>query len=162
MKEAGKCVILTTHFLEEADILSDRIAVMANGQLQASGTPNFLKQQAGSLSLFLFLSEKNTTYFLEFEYRLFIDKKEMCNTENITRFLREHVPDVVLQRETLSELVFGIKRGASQQIGRLINALDGHSQDIAINGYGLSMTTIEEIFLRLIFYTDSAEIIIRK
>ena len=47
MKEAGKCVILTTHFLEEADILSDRIAIMANGQLQASGTPNFLKQQAG-------------------------------------------------------------------------------------------------------------------
>lgn len=47
MKEAGKCVILTTHFLEEADILSDRIAIMANGRLQASGTPNFLKQQAG-------------------------------------------------------------------------------------------------------------------
>jgi ABC-type multidrug transport system ATPase subunit len=47
MKEAGKCVILTTHFLEEADILSDRIAIMTNGRLQASGTPNFLKQQAG-------------------------------------------------------------------------------------------------------------------
>ena len=47
MKEVGKCVILTTHFLEEADILSDRIAIMANGRLQASGTPNFLKQQAG-------------------------------------------------------------------------------------------------------------------
>ncbi len=47
MKEAGKCVILTTHFLEEADILSDRIAIMTNGRLQANGTPNFLKQQAG-------------------------------------------------------------------------------------------------------------------
>ena len=56
MKEAGKCVILTTHFLEEADILSDRIAIMTNGRLQAGGTPNFLKQQTGfpfSLSLFL-------------------------------------------------------------------------------------------------------------
>jgi ABC-type multidrug transport system ATPase subunit len=57
MKEAGKCVILTTHFLEEADILSDRIAIMTNGRLQASGTPTFLKQQAGfSSSLPLLLS----------------------------------------------------------------------------------------------------------
>lgn len=47
MKDAGKCVILTTHFLEEADILSDRIAIMGNGVLQANGTPNFLKKQSG-------------------------------------------------------------------------------------------------------------------
>jgi ABC-type multidrug transport system ATPase subunit len=47
MKEAGKCIILTTHFLEEADVLSDRIAVMTSGRLQANGTPDFLKNQIG-------------------------------------------------------------------------------------------------------------------
>ena len=47
MKEAGKCIILTTHFLEEADVLSDRIAVMTSGRLQAHGTPDFLKSQTG-------------------------------------------------------------------------------------------------------------------
>ena len=50
MKEIGKCIILTTHFLEEADVLSDRIAVMSKGRLQANGTPDFLKQQTGSFS----------------------------------------------------------------------------------------------------------------
>jgi ATP-binding cassette subfamily A (ABC1) protein 3 len=146
MKEAGKCVILTTHFLEEADILSDRIAIMANGRLQASGTPNFLKQRAGLI--FFCISEKNMKSFLEFEYRLFIEKTDICNTKNITRFIREYVPDVMLERETPLELVFGIKRDASQHIGRLINALDQQQQYIAINGYGLSMTTIEEVFLK--------------
>ena len=34
-------------FLEEADVLSDRIAIMTNGRLQANGTPDFLKQQTG-------------------------------------------------------------------------------------------------------------------
>ncbi|CAF3058558.1 unnamed protein product [Rotaria sp. Silwood2] len=132
MKDAGKCVILTTHFLEEADILSDRIAIMSHGQLQASGTPDFLKKQT------------------EYEYRLFIDKQDVCNTENVAQFIRQHVQTVVLERETSSELVFGIKRGATQNIGRLIRGLDEQCQQLAINGYGLSMTTIEEVFLRFI------------
>ncbi len=55
MKEAGKCIILTTHFLEEADVLSDRIAIMTSGQLQANGTPDFLKSQIGMSSSNLYL-----------------------------------------------------------------------------------------------------------
>jgi len=45
MKQADKCLLLTTHFLEEADMLSDRIAIMTNGHLQAEGKPDFPKQQ---------------------------------------------------------------------------------------------------------------------
>jgi hypothetical protein len=79
----------------------------------------------------------------------------------MTQFIREYVDDVVLERETSLELVFGIKRGASKQIGQLINALDEQYQNIAINGYGLSMTTIEEVFLKSISYSIySKEIII--
>jgi ABC-type multidrug transport system ATPase subunit len=44
---------LTTHFLEEADLLSDRIAIMSRGQLQANGTPDFLKQQTGEQQIAL-------------------------------------------------------------------------------------------------------------
>ena len=47
LKGTGKCVLLTTHFLEEADVLSDRMAIMSRGRLQANGTPDFLKQQTG-------------------------------------------------------------------------------------------------------------------
>lgn len=50
MKQTNKCVILTTHFLEEADILSDRIAIMTDGHLQAKGKPEFLKNQLGTKS----------------------------------------------------------------------------------------------------------------
>jgi ABC-type multidrug transport system ATPase subunit len=59
MKEAGKCIILTTHFLEEADVLSDRIAIMTSGRLQANGTPDFLKNQIGifTSNLFFYFDE---------------------------------------------------------------------------------------------------------
>ena len=41
-------VILTTHYLEEAEVLSDRIGIMAKGRLKAEGTAAELKQLAGT------------------------------------------------------------------------------------------------------------------
>ena len=44
-------VILTTHYLEEAEALADRIAVMAAGRLKALGTVEELLAQTGSRNL---------------------------------------------------------------------------------------------------------------
>ena len=41
-------VILTTHYMEEAEALSDRIGIMKNGRLLAVGTAEELKQKAGT------------------------------------------------------------------------------------------------------------------
>ena len=41
-------MILTTHYMEEAQALSDRIGIMKNGRLLAVGTPEELKAQAGT------------------------------------------------------------------------------------------------------------------
>ena len=43
LTEAGKTVLLTTHYMFEADALCDRIAVIANGEIVAQGTPQELK-----------------------------------------------------------------------------------------------------------------------
>ena len=67
MKEAGKCIILTTHFLEEADVLSDRIAIMSSGRLQANGTPDFLKSQIG-----LFFSFSRLFHFTSSHLHLYV------------------------------------------------------------------------------------------
>ena len=41
-------IILTTHYMEEAEALSDRIGIMRNGRLLAVGTAEELKQRAGT------------------------------------------------------------------------------------------------------------------
>jgi len=41
-------IILTTHYMEEAEVLSDRIGIMKNGQLMAVGTVESLKEQSGA------------------------------------------------------------------------------------------------------------------
>ncbi|CAF4618859.1 unnamed protein product [Rotaria sp. Silwood1] len=86
----------------------------------------------------------------EYEYRIFMDKQETCDSRHVTRFIREHVKNAVLERGSASELVYGIKRDESNKIERLINALDQHRQSIGINSYGLSMTTIEDVFLNVL------------
>ncbi len=45
--ERGKTVLLTTHYLEEADALADRIAVINQGEIIAAGTPSQIKAQNG-------------------------------------------------------------------------------------------------------------------
>lgn len=47
--QTGTSVLLTTQYLEEADNLSDRIAVLAQGQLVAEGTPRELKTRYGNM-----------------------------------------------------------------------------------------------------------------
>jgi len=43
----GRIIILTTHYMEEADILADRIAIMSAGKLQCLGSSLFLKNKYG-------------------------------------------------------------------------------------------------------------------
>jgi ABC-2 type transport system ATP-binding protein len=45
LKQAGKTVLLTTHYMFEADELCDRIAVISKGRIVAEGTPRDLKDQ---------------------------------------------------------------------------------------------------------------------
>ncbi len=45
--KADRTVILTTHFMEEADALGDRIAIMAAGKVKCYGTSMFLKKSYG-------------------------------------------------------------------------------------------------------------------
>ena len=42
IRNRGATVVLVTHFMEEAEVLCDRVAVMANGRLVAEGTPDEL------------------------------------------------------------------------------------------------------------------------
>ena len=77
-----------------------------------------------------------------------MEKQDQISSAPITQFVQSNVGNVVLERESAAELVYGIRRGESKQIEHLISALDQQKQAIGINSYGLSMTTIEDVFLK--------------
>ncbi|KKK44586.1 MAG: Doxorubicin resistance ATP-binding protein DrrA [Candidatus Lokiarchaeum sp. GC14_75] len=51
LKEQNKTVILTTHYIEEAEALSDRVGIIDYGRLIALGTPKELMEKHGSKNL---------------------------------------------------------------------------------------------------------------
>lgn len=56
-RERGMTIFLTTQYLEEADVLADRIAIIDHGQIVAEGKPQELKNRAGSESIILEFEE---------------------------------------------------------------------------------------------------------
>ncbi len=58
INDQGKTIVLTTHYLEEAEILCDRIAIMDNARLIALDTTKNLITQTGTASSIIFRSEQ--------------------------------------------------------------------------------------------------------
>jgi len=50
-REDGVTVFLTTQYLEEADVLADRVGIIDNGKIVAEGTPSSLKEEIGRPSV---------------------------------------------------------------------------------------------------------------
>ncbi|MEO8750476.1 MAG: ATP-binding cassette domain-containing protein [Allobranchiibius sp.] len=48
LNDDGQTILLTTHYMEEADQLCDRVAIMDHGTVLASGTPAELKKRVGA------------------------------------------------------------------------------------------------------------------
>jgi ABC-2 type transport system ATP-binding protein len=47
LRDLGKTVFLTTHYMDEAQHLADRLTILRSGEIVAQGTPNQLSEQAG-------------------------------------------------------------------------------------------------------------------
>jgi ABC-2 type transport system ATP-binding protein len=57
LRELGKTILLTTHYMDEAEHLADRVAVIAAGRLMALGTPDELaEQQMASMTVITFVA----------------------------------------------------------------------------------------------------------
>ncbi len=60
LKEAGTTVLITSHYLEEIDVLADRLAIIDQGEVIAEGTPSSLKDRLGGDRVTLKIREFTT------------------------------------------------------------------------------------------------------
>ncbi len=51
LREAGKCVLFTSHIMQEVAALCDQIIIISHGQISASGAPDDLRRQTGQENL---------------------------------------------------------------------------------------------------------------
>lgn len=126
LRDTGTTIFLTTHYLEEADALSDELAIMDHGKVVAQGTSRELKQQiAGDSVLFSF---KNDGANINKAMQLF--KKQ------------PYVREAAIEGEYLRLYV---KDGA-EALPELLRLLD--KENIAVKTMALSEPTLDDVFLR--------------
>ena len=51
LQSLGKTIVLTTHYMDEAEHLADRVAIMVHGRIVAQGTPGDLVQREDSTTI---------------------------------------------------------------------------------------------------------------
>ncbi|TKC51481.1 hypothetical protein EI555_020019, partial [Monodon monoceros] len=124
-------ILLTTHFMDEADLLGDRIAIMAKGELQCCGSSLFLKQKYGA------------------GYHMTLVKEPHCNPEGISRLVHHHVPNATLESSAGAELSFILPKESTHRFESLFAKLEKKQKELGIASFGASVTTMEEVFLRV-------------
>ncbi|KAK1794086.1 hypothetical protein P4O66_010988, partial [Electrophorus voltai] len=162
-RRAGRVTVFSTHYMDEADILADRKAVISQGQLKCVGSSLYLKTKCG---VGYHLSCVTVTCVLDCLLWLFLRMSvtEVCEADSLTSLVKQHVPKAQLSRQQEAELTFTlpfesmetfpvdgycIVSGASLILLQgLFTELDCRP-DLGIVNYGVSMTTLEDVFLRL-------------
>uniref|UniRef100_A0A669C883 ATP binding cassette subfamily A member 5 n=1 Tax=Oreochromis niloticus TaxID=8128 RepID=A0A669C883_ORENI len=129
-RRAGRVTVLSTHYMDEADILADRKAVISQGQLKCVGSSLYLKIKCGV------------------GYHLRMSISEACDAEKITSLVKQHVPKAKLSRHHEAELTFTLPFESMDTFPGLFSELDSQPR-LGIVNYGVSMTTLEDVFLRL-------------
>jgi ATP-binding cassette subfamily A (ABC1) protein 3 len=130
-KKEGRVIILTTHFMDEADQLGDRVAIMAHGDVQCCGSPLFLKNKYGV------------------GYTLTIVKKSNFNEEAVRECVSQHVPESDQLSNIAGEISFRLPLHASSTFAPMFDAIDEHQSSWGVDTYSVSVTTLEEVFLRV-------------
>jgi ATP-binding cassette, subfamily A (ABC1), member 2 len=144
----GRTIILSTHHMDEAELLGDRIAIISSGRLQCCGTALFLKNALGegnNLTLTKNLEDNVAQKSMD-------DNDEQLNQNSIalTNFMRAYVPSVFLKEETLREYQFIIPlhERSNSNFWDLFAALEENKNKLKINTYGIHDVSLEEIFLK--------------
>jgi len=127
-----RVIFLTTHSMEEADILGDRIAIMSHGKIQALGSPLDLKRKFGvGFKMTVFLSNTSAV-------------------EPVVGFFKEHLEGSQVVK-MLERAIF-LKIPCTDDDPKLVpffTLLESLKEKLGIQDFSIGLATLEEVFLEL-------------
>ena len=130
-----KIIILTTHYMEEASVLGNRIGILSEGKMKCIGTPLFLIERFGK---FMCIN---------------IFKEENANNDDIINYMKSKIKEP--QYEILSEeIIIRISKseynnGGGLNLKEFFEDLDNNLINLKIKSYRVSMPTLEDVFLNV-------------
>jgi ATP-binding cassette subfamily A (ABC1) protein 3 len=132
----GRTMLLTTHYMDESEVLGDRVGIMSLGQMQCLGTPQFLKTTYGA------------------GYKLIFDKTPTFNEDQmakLNKFVHSYIPEAKHFEEDGSEnqILYSLPFQSVDKFGTFFNALEVEHSSFNITSYGVTITSLEDVFLKV-------------
>eukprot|EP00927_Polykrikos_kofoidii_P026284 TRINITY_DN23437_c0_g1_i1.p1 TRINITY_DN23437_c0_g1~~TRINITY_DN23437_c0_g1_i1.p1 ORF type:complete len:1655 (-),score=237.58 TRINITY_DN23437_c0_g1_i1:19-4842(-) len=130
----GHVLCLTTHYMDEADALGDRIAIMSDGELACSGVSTFLKNKFGLGYVISFAKCDDSS----------------ANDQKIVDVVRSVVGrSAEVMHSVGKELLVQVSFAAAEHFEDLFQRIDADRASLAIESYGTNITNLEEVFLKV-------------
>ena len=123
-KKEGKTILLTTHFMDEADLLGDRKAIISHGALRCYGSSLFLKSRFGQ------------------GYHLTMVLKQEAQLSQIDELVSENVPDAEKARLHGKELSYILPFDKVHAFPKLFGSIEDDIKGngpLGIDSYGTTM-----------------------
>lgn len=124
LKQRGTTILLTTQYLDEADKLADRIAVIDQGVVIAEGTPDELKDKVGSERLEL----------------VFVDEQAFAKA-------RQSISGESIQADSGERRISLATGGTVAEVKRVLDQLE--QAGVEIDSLSLHKPTLDDVFLNL-------------
>uniref|UniRef100_A0A8D2JTK8 ABC transporter domain-containing protein n=1 Tax=Sciurus vulgaris TaxID=55149 RepID=A0A8D2JTK8_SCIVU len=127
----NRTILVTTPYMDEADTLGDRIAILVRGTLQCCGSSVFLKQTYGA------------------GYHIVMQREPLCDVEKISAMIQSHVPGAELENDIGDELSFVLLKEYTHRFEALFDELEKNQKELGIANFGVSISTMKEVFLKV-------------
>ncbi|CAD7957724.1 unnamed protein product [Amoebophrya sp. A25] len=136
-RKDGRVIVLTTHYMDEADVLADRVAIMSHGVVKCNGTPQFLKQAYGCGYNLSFNCVGSALGVAE-KFSAFLSREAFSEAGSCK-----------LMTTSGSEMLFLVPFEASPQFERAFNVIEQRKADFGIVSWNLHVCNLEEVFLKV-------------
>lgn len=76
------------------------------------------------------------------------EKGPECDVNGVTRLMRRYIPDIKVDTDVGSELSYKLDGKNSVMFHAMLSELENRSEELGIDGFGISLTTLEEVFIK--------------
>eukprot|EP00475_Leptophrys_vorax_P029658 TRINITY_DN4376_c0_g2_i5.p1 TRINITY_DN4376_c0_g2~~TRINITY_DN4376_c0_g2_i5.p1 ORF type:complete len:983 (+),score=58.52 TRINITY_DN4376_c0_g2_i5:142-3090(+) len=148
----GRAIVLTTHSMEEADILGDRIAIMARGRLRCIGTSIHLKNRFGAGFVVTVGVQSSTGLSVPSALDLQAEQQMKSAAAEkaaaVKAFFRERL-GVEPSDENKGYIKFLVPREKEAELTAFFKDLNDRRVELGVADTQLSLSTLEEVFLNI-------------
>ncbi|XP_032310895.1 phospholipid-transporting ATPase ABCA3 isoform X2 [Drosophila ananassae] len=126
-----KAILVTTHYMEEAEVLGDTICILANGRLQCSGAPLELKRRS------------------DIGYRLKLEVNDFTFRENeIMQLIHSYVPTARVLNVVKPTVYVCLPYAYKSTFHEMLHKLEMKATSLGISTISMTDTSLEDVFLK--------------